>query len=90
MFIRDIGKIRRHVPMSARISLARALVSSRIDYCDSLLTGINRSNMLMLRNSLARAIINSSKYARITPLINSLHWLPAQEKQFVSNWAHSL
>ena len=39
MFIRDIRRIRRYLPMSARISLANALVSSRLDYCNTLLTG---------------------------------------------------
>ena len=73
MFIRDIRRIRRYVPMSARISLANALVSSRLDYCNSLLTGINKSNILKLQrvqNSLARAITNTSKYEHITLCLN--------------------
>jgi len=83
MFIRDIRRIRRYVPMSARISLANALVSSRLDYCNSLLTGINKSNILKLQrvqNSLARAITNTSKYEHITPVLKSLHWLPVQQR----------
>src|SRR5688572_17404655 len=83
MFIRDIRRIRCYVPMSARISLANALVSSRLDYCNSLLTGINKSNILKLQrvqNSLARVITNTSKYEHITPLLKSLHWLPVQHR----------
>src|SRR5688572_20570679 len=83
MFIRDIRRIRRYVPMSARISLANALVSSRLDYCNSLLTGTNKSNLLKLQrvqNSLARAITNTSKYEHITPVLKSLHWLPVQQR----------
>jgi hypothetical protein len=83
MFIRDIRRIKRYVPMSARISLANALVSSRLDYCNSLLTGINKSNILKLQrvqNSLARAITNTSKYEHITPVLKSLHWLPVQQR----------
>ena len=83
MFIRDIRRIRRYLPMSARISLANALVSSRLDYCNSRLTGINKSNMLKLQrvqNSLARAITNTSKFEHITPVLKSLHWLPVHQR----------
>src|SRR5688572_1951464 len=83
MFIHDIPIIRRYVPMSARISLANALVSSRIDYCNSLLSGINKSNILKLQrvpNSLARAITNTSKYEHRNPVLKSLHLLPVQQR----------
>src|SRR5688572_31857345 len=69
--------------MSARISLANALVSSRLDYCNSLLTGTNKSNLLKLQrvqNSLAKAITNTSKYEHITPVLKHLHWLPFQQR----------
>ena len=33
--IRDIRRIRNHVPKSALIPLANALVTSRLDYCNS-------------------------------------------------------
>lgn len=40
MHIRNLYRIRLHVPMSACISLANALVSIHIGYCNSLVTGI--------------------------------------------------
>ena len=76
------------MPMSARISLANALVSSNLDYCNSLLTGINKSNILKLQrvqNSLARAITNATKYEHITlVLLSCIGFLFS--KEFVSNW----
>ena len=82
-FIRDICRIRCYVPMSATISLANALVSSRLDYCNLLLTGIQKSNMLKLQrvqNSLARAITCTPKYELISLVFKSLHWLPVQQR----------
>ena len=92
-FIRDIRRIKRYVPMSAKISLENALVSSRLDYCNSLLTGINKSNIGLLKlqrvqNSLARAVTNISKCEYITPVLKSLHWLPVQQR--IRFKAHSL
>ena len=38
--MRDLRRIRRHVDLDSAKLLATALVSSRLDYCNSLLYGI--------------------------------------------------
>ena len=74
--------------MYARISLTNALFSIRLDYCNSLLAAMNKSNMLKLQRvqtSLARAITNTSKYERTTPVLNIyIGFLFSEE--LVSNW----
>ena len=81
--IRDIRRIRDHVPKSALIPLANALVTSRLDYCNSLYNGITKTNLQKLQriqNSIARAITKSSKYDHIKPLLKNLHWLPVEQR----------
>ena len=80
--IRDIRRI-RHLPLSAATALANSLVSSKLDYCNSLYSGISQSNLNKLQriqNSLARVITNTSKYQHITPTLKKLHWLPIKQR----------
>ena len=43
--IRDIRRIRHLLPLSAATALANSLVSSKLDYCNSLYSGISQSNL---------------------------------------------
>ena len=79
--IRDIRRIRDLVPKSALIPLANALVTSRLDYCNSLYNGIAKTNVQKLQriqNSIARAITKTPKYDHIRPILKDLHWLPVE------------
>ena len=81
--IRDIRRIRHLLPLSAATALANSLVSSKLDYCNSLYSGISQVNLNKLQriqNSLARVITNTSKYQHITPILKKLHWLPIKQE----------
>ena len=81
--IRDIRRIRHLLPLSAATALANSLVSSKLDYCNSLYSGISQVNLNKLQriqNSLARVITNTSKYQHITPILKKLHWLPIKQR----------
>ena len=81
--IRDIRRIRRIVPASALVSLANALVSSRLDYCNSLYSGLPNSSLLRLQsvqNSLARRGTRTAKFDHITLVLKQLHWLPIKQQ----------
>ena len=81
--IRDIRRIRHLLPLSAVTALANSLVSSKLDYCNSLYSGISQANLNKLQriqNSLARVITNTSKYQHITPILKKLHWLPIKQR----------
>ena len=72
--IRDIRRIRHLLPFSAATALANSLVSSKLDYCNSLYSGISQSNLNKLQriqNSLARVITNTSKYQHIPPTLKN-------------------
>ena len=63
------------------VLLANALVSSRLDYCNSLflsLTDFELRRLKLVQNLLCRVVACSSKYSHITPHLKKLHWLPVK------------
>ena len=81
--IRDIRRIRHLLPLSAATALANSLVSSKLDYCNSLYNGISQANLnkiQRIQNTLARVVTNTSKFEHITPVLKKLHWLPIKQR----------
>ena len=81
--IRSISAIRDLLPSSAVAQLMHSLVSSRIDYCNSLLYGIpdyKLNKIQRVQNVAARVVSRSSKYEHITPILNDLHWLTVKKR----------
>ena len=79
--IQDLWRIRRHLDLDSAKLLANALVSSRLDYCNSLLSGIAETDLTKLQrilNRLARVVTKSPPFTRSVPLLRSLHWLPVK------------
>ena len=63
--------------------LANSLVSSKLDYCNSLYNGISQANLnkiQRIQNTLARVVTNTSKFEHITPVLKKLHWLPIKQR----------
>ena len=55
------------------------LLSSRIDYCNSLLYGVPRCHIDKLQrvqNAAASLVVMQGKLCHITPVLHQLHWLP--------------
>ncbi|KAK6171831.1 hypothetical protein SNE40_018257 [Patella caerulea] len=77
--LRNIGKIKKYISIDATKSLIQALVISRLDNFNSLLSGVPKKSLdklQKLQNSAARLITGSSKFNHITPILFNLHWLP--------------
>ena len=56
-------------------------MSSRLDYCNSLLSGIAKTDLTKLQrvlNHLARVVTQSPPFTRSVPQLRSLHWLPVK------------
>jgi hypothetical protein len=82
--IRCLRQIRSSLDLNSAIILANSLVSSRLDYCNSLFYGLPDSSVHRLQriqNSLARAVMPSfNRRDHITPALHKLHWLPIHER----------
>ena len=65
----------------AAILAANALVTSRLDYCNSLfrsLSSLNMRKLQCIQNTLARIVTNCNKYTQASPILKQLHWLPVE------------
>jgi hypothetical protein len=81
--LRRIRTVRRSLPRHALLTLIRALVVSKVDYCNSILTGLPRNQLDRLQsilNAAARLVFSARKYEHITPLLRELHWLKVTER----------
>ena len=77
--ISDLGRIRRHIPLSTAKTISNALISSRLDYCNSLLNNIAKQDLSKLQrvqNRLARVVLRAPRFSPSLPLLKQLHWLP--------------
>ena len=76
--IQDLQCIQRYLDRNGAKLLANALVSSRLDYCNSLLSGIADTDLAKLQrvqNRLAHVVTKSPPFTCSVPLLRSLHWL---------------
>ena len=81
--LHDLRQIRKFLGAETAILLANAMVSSRLDYCNSLLYGVSKSNIAKLQrvqNALCRIIFRLDKMSHVTPFLKKLHWLPIQHR----------
>jgi hypothetical protein len=75
----NIARIRKFLTQKSTEILVHAFISSKLDYCNSLLYGVPKFQLKKLQhvqNAAARLITQSCKYDHITPVLINLHWLP--------------
>ena len=76
----NIWRISSSLDRKAAERVIHALVTSRIDYCNSILYDLSQSFLIKLQNRAARILVNESKYAHVTPILSQLHWLPVKQR----------
>ena len=77
--IHNIGKIRNYLDQSTAEKLVHTFVTSKIDFCNSLLFGLPKKELDKLQrilNAAARITTWTKKYQHISPVLRKLHWLP--------------
>ena len=81
--IRNIGKIRRHLDQESFARLVQAFVTSKLDSCNGVLTGLQGKEINKLQhvqNAAARLVEGAEKQEHITPVLQTLHWLPIRAR----------
>ncbi len=68
--LRNLAKLWNMLSVSDAEKLIHAFMTSRLDYCNALLGACPASSINKLQ------ITRSRKYDHITPILQSLHWLP--------------
>ena len=81
--IRSIGQIRKYLDQNSAEKLVNSLVTSHLDYCNSLLYGIPTAQLNRLQkiqNTAARIVMRVRKFDHISPVLKQLHWLPVSKR----------
>ena len=76
--LRNIMKIRNILSLQDAEKLVHAFVTSRLDYCNSLLSGCSNKSvrtLQLIQNAAAPVLTGTRKRDHITPVLASLHWL---------------
>ena len=74
--LRNISKIRKYLTEETTEILVHAFVSSKLDYCNSLLYGLPKhmiSSLQSVQNTAARIDTVTKKFNHITPVLIQLH-----------------
>ena len=78
-YVYNICRIRKYLSHQTVISLIHAFITSKLDYCNSLLYGLPTTHINKLQrvqNAAARLVTNTPRICHITPILKDLHWLP--------------
>ncbi len=77
--LKNIARIRCFVSSQDLEKLVHGFITSRVDYCNGLLTGLPKKTirqLQLIQNTAARILTRTRKSEHITPVLRSLHWLP--------------
>jgi len=80
---RALRHIRPMLDRQVANTIACSIVTTRLDYCNSLLYGTKVTNIQKLQraqNSLARVVASTNLRDHITPVLKDLHWLPVKQR----------
>ena len=80
---RALRQIRPLLTVESANTVAKAIIGSRLDYCNSLLNGVTDRNIKRLQvaqNNLVRVVKQAPRSCSATELRKSLHWLPVAQR----------
>ena len=81
--IRALRHVGRGLTFESAEIIALGLVTSRLDYCNSLLYGTSKANigrLQRIQNDLPRVVLQAAWNSSSKPLFKHLHWLPVQQR----------
>ena len=81
--IRALRHVRDSLPDDIARMVACSIVTSRLDYCNSLYYNMSDANirkLQLVQNTLARVVLKLRRDEPITPALIKLHWLPVRQR----------
>jgi hypothetical protein len=81
--LRDVSQIKKFLSKERLQTLVHAIVTSRLDYCNSLFTGLTKNNIRKLQkvqNRAASLICGVRKGDSVKNTLQTLHWLRVEER----------
>jgi len=81
--IKALRHIRHTLDTHTASLIAHALVSSRLDYANSVLYGAPSytvTKLQRIQNTLARIVLHSNRFSHSNTLLHQLHWLPVHSR----------
>ena len=83
LIIRNIGRVRKYLSRADIERLVHAFITSRLDYCNSLLYGLparDLGKLQRIQNTAARLFTGAKRNDHSDPILRNLHWLPINER----------
>ena len=77
----DLRQIRKSLSLDIAKQIAVALVSSKLDYCNSLFHNMPEKDIARLQrvqNCLARVVTKAPRFSCSVLMLKQLHWLPVK------------
>ena len=81
--IRNLYRIRRYIDQETCVNIVRAMLLSRLDYCNVLFNNIaqrNLNRLQHLQNKCARLVFMPPRRTNISPLLKKLRWLRIKDR----------
>ena len=79
----QLRSIKQSLTLEATKTFVHAFLSSRLDYCNSVLAGVSGQlvhRLQVIQNAAARLLTGVHKYERMTPVLRSSTWLPLRQR----------
>ena len=81
--LRRISSIHKYLTIDATKIIVCSLVLSRLDYCNSILSGSSKcliEKLQKIQNVAVRVTLRMPRTEHTTPLLRMLHWLPISSR----------
>ena len=81
--LRKLSRLRRYLNTKSVETLVHSMISSQLDYCNSLFIGLPSYliyRLQKIQNTAARIVSGVRKRDHISPVLEALHWLPVDSR----------
>lgn len=81
--LHNMFKIRKCITDEAAKTMVHSMITSKLDYCNSIFYGLpdcSLKSLSSVQKTAARLITGTKRYEHITPVMQNLHWLPIRRR----------